>query len=120
MNKEPPTRIEVADLITAHHPLTIVYRSLLVRQTRDSLQPAGNIILIGFEDTLAKAIQETLETPIDVLGELDKTDELNPSGLYVVKSPEADSAQAILGNCRQAPGAHPVNGIARIICVDQL
>ncbi len=119
MNQEALTRGEVGDLIAAHHPLKITYRSLLVRQIRDAAQPAGNITVVGFEDLMAKAIQDTLQIPVNVLGALTISTELETNGLYVIKSPDADSAQAILGNQRTGPGAHPVNGIARIVCVEK-
>lgn len=119
MNRESLTRAEVAQAITTQHPLRITYRSLLVRQTRDAVQPAGNITVVGFEDEVAKAIQDTLQTPIDVLGVISARTELDTTGLYIVKSPEADNAQAILGNQRTGPGTHIINGIARIICIDK-
>lgn len=119
MSQETITRAEVVELITTHHPLKITYQSLLVRQARDAVQPAGNITAVGFEDRIAKAIQDTLQTPIDVLGSISLHTELETNGLYIIKSPDADSAQAILGNKRTGPSTHPINGIARIVCIEK-
>lgn len=113
------TRGEVPVLIAAHHELDISYASLLIKCAGEREKPVGEIITVGFEDDVAKGIQDTLGVTIDVLGEIDEATQLNTSGLYIVKSPEADHAQRILGGTRSGAGAHSVNGIARVICIDR-
>ena len=113
------TRGEIPELITANHELDIIYLSLLVRCTDERVKPVGEITAVGFEDHIAMAIQDTLQTQVYLLGEVSPTTRLNTSGLYIVKSPEADQSQRLLGGARTGEGTHSVNGIARIICVDR-
>ena len=119
MKERTLTRGEVPELITANHELDIIYLSLLVRCTDERVKPAGDITAVGFEDHVAMAIQDTLQTQIYLLGEVSPTTRLNTSGLYIVKSPEADQSQRILGGTRTGEGTHSINGIARIVCVDR-
>lgn len=112
------TRGEVPRLIEAHHPLEVIYQSLLVKCEGERNKPVSSISTVGFEDETAKAIQETLGMPIEVLGPLTEITPLDTTGLYIVLAPDKIS-EALLGRRREGEGTHAINGIARIICQDR-
>lgn len=105
------TRIQNQDIqpILMRHELEVTYQSLLVRC--NPATQVGSLALIGFDKAVADSIVESLQVPSEIIEELNKS-ELDPRGLYIVKTPEAYEAQHVLSSLTDVH----YNGLARIIC----
>lgn len=108
-------RRELPQIVKECLAVEITYLSLLMRSETFLGEPVKNVVLLGFEEHAVDTVEHMLGMSVTALTGV-TCDQVDKTGLYIVKSPEAQPSESVLGSIRTGNMAHPINGLARIVC----